>query len=75
MPHNAGDYVITNVAPNGMSAPLNHADAAYIQRILREDAKDYLYSGLISLANAFASLFVDNAGVLSVMNALLRDIE
>ena len=56
MPHNAEDYVITNVAPNGVSAPLNHADAAYIERILREDAKDYLYSGLISLANAFASI-------------------
>jgi hypothetical protein len=63
MPHNASDYVVANVPPKiGVVPPtsytLNYADAAYIEQILHEDAKDYLYSGIISFANACASIRV-----------------
>jgi hypothetical protein len=63
MPHNAGDYVVANVLPKiGVAAPtlyaINYADAAYIAQVLCDDAKDYLYSGIISFANACASVRV-----------------
>jgi len=63
MPHNASDYIAANVLPKiGVVPPtsytLNYADAAYIEQILHEDAKDYLYSGIISFANACASIRV-----------------
>jgi hypothetical protein len=63
MPHNESDYVVANVLPKiGVVPPtsytLNYADAAYIEQILHEDAKDYLYSGIISFANACASIRV-----------------
>src|SRR5262249_45725949 len=57
MPHNAGDYVIANILSKIAVPPsVNYFEATYIERILHEDARDYLYSGVISLANAFASI-------------------
>jgi hypothetical protein len=54
MPHNAGDYVVAQIIPG--SPVINYADATYLGQILCEDAGDYLYSGVISLANAFTSI-------------------
>src|ERR1700730_18561226 len=61
MPHNEGGYVVANIVPKiAVTSPtsyaLNYIEAAYIERILHADAKDYLYSDGISLANAFASI-------------------
>src|SRR5215469_15950054 len=61
MPHNASDYVVANILPKiGVVPPTlyvtNYVDAAFIEQILHEDAKDYLYSGIISFANACASI-------------------
>jgi hypothetical protein len=61
MPHNASEYVAANVLPHiGVVPPavytINHLDATYIGQILHEDARDYLYSGIISFANACSSI-------------------
>ena len=61
MPHNASEYVVANVLPRtDLASPtlhaLNYVDAALIGQILSKDAKDYLYFGIISFANACASL-------------------
>lgn len=61
MPHNASDYVAANVLPRiGVLSPtlhtVTHLDAAVMEQILREDAKEYLYSGIVSVANACASI-------------------
>ena len=63
MPHNASEYVVANVLPKiGVASPtlytINYIDAAFIEQILHEDAKDHLYSGIISFANACASIRV-----------------
>jgi hypothetical protein len=61
MPHNASEYVTTNVLPHiGVVSPtaytINYLDALSIQQILYEDAREYLYSGILSVANAYASI-------------------
>jgi hypothetical protein len=61
MPHNASDYVIANVLPrigevSPTSSTINYIEAASIEHILHDDAKDYLYYGIISFANACASI-------------------
>jgi hypothetical protein len=60
MPHNSSNYVVTHFLPRAGANPaavgLTHIEAAELERILTEDARDYLYTGTVSMASAFSNL-------------------
>src|SRR5271165_3456474 len=61
MPHNASQYVATNILPQIVAArpsvwPISHIDAAVLTEILGKDAFEYFYSASISTASALSSI-------------------
>jgi hypothetical protein len=57
MPHNAAQYVLANILPKGVgSYAISYLEAANLEQILKDDAKDYFYSATISTASALLSL-------------------
>lgn len=56
MPHNAGQYVQAKILSQGSTHSINHIEAATLEHILQNDAKDYFYSATVSIASALSSI-------------------